>query len=255
MQDQREVQARIRSEKLASMGRMSAAVAHEIRNPLSAITQANALLTEDLSDPGQQRLASMVQQNAQRLEHIVQDVLHLTHAGAPDFQASTHSLDLCQTVQRVCRDWTSQNAAADQLALSLPQDSPTVWFDTEHLRRILINLLDNASRYASQRVACMLVSVETGLAGSSPMTSLRVWSDGAPLEPSVEQHLFEPFFSSESRSSGLGLYICRELCESHGATISYDRSERHLLDQSVLGNEFSVMFKSQPDSDTLPAPF
>ncbi len=254
MQDQREVQARIRSEKLASMGRMSAAVAHEIRNPLSAITQANALLTEDLSDPGQQRLASMVQQNAQRLELIVQDVLHLTHAGAPDGQASAQSLDLCQTVQRICRDWTSQNAAADQLALNLPPATTTVWFDTEHLRRILINLLDNAYRYASQREACILVSVDAGLAGANNTTSLRVWSDGAPLEPSVEQHLFEPFFSSESRSSGLGLYICRELCESHGATISYDRSERQFLEQSVLGNEFSVMFKSQPDGNTLPAP-
>jgi two-component system sensor histidine kinase PilS (NtrC family) len=70
-----------------------------------------------------------------------------------------------------------------------------------------------------------------------------VWSDGPPMEQSVEQHLFEPFFSSESRSSGLGLYICRELCEGHGATIAYQRSRRVARDTVLGGNEFFVSFR------------
>jgi two-component system sensor histidine kinase PilS (NtrC family) len=70
--------------------------------------------------------------------------------------------------------------------------------------------------------------------------SLHVWSDGAPLEPSVQRHLFEPFFSSESRSSGLGLYICRELCERHGATMAYERSAAG--GPAREGNEFIVLF-------------
>ena len=70
--------------------------------------------------------------------------------------------------------------------------------------------------------------------------SLQVWSDGAPLEPAVQRHLFEPFFSSESRSSGLGLYLCRELCERHGATIGYER--RALAAEGPEGNEFAVVF-------------
>ena len=72
--------------------------------------------------------------------------------------------------------------------------------------------------------------------------SLRVWSEGPPMDQSVERHLFEPFFSSESRSSGLGLYICRELCEGHGANIAYQRSTRELDGGQVDGNEFSVSF-------------
>jgi len=248
MQDQREIQARIRSEKLAGMGRMSAAVAHEIRNPLAAITQANALLTEDLSDPAQQRLAHMVGQNAQRLENIVRDVLHLTHAGEAGADDSARPLDLCESTERTCRDWTNQHGAGGELSVSLPQTQQTAWFDGEHLRRILINLLDNAHRFASHRPGSIQVSIEAAGEGrAKPGPTLRVWSDGAVLDPSVEQHLFEPFFSSESRSSGLGLYICRELCESHGAIISYDRSERWLAGQIASGNEFRVIFKLAPD--------
>lgn len=253
MQDQREIQARIRSEKLASMGRMSAAVAHEIRNPLAAITQANALLTEELSDPAQQRLAHMVGQNALRLENIVKDVLHLAQAGVPGADDSTQSLDLSECTTRICRDWSMQHLVATGITLNLTGDLPPVHFDAEHLRRVLINLLDNANRYASHRPGSIQVCAEmTGMDRQKRRVALRVWSDGPVLDASVEQHLFEPFFSSESRSSGLGLYICRELCESHGAGISYDRSKRSLTDQSVSGNEFSVTFKVAPNPPTKP---
>jgi two-component system sensor histidine kinase PilS (NtrC family) len=253
MQDQREIQARIRAEKLAGMGRMSAAVAHEIRNPLAAITQANALLTEDLQDPAQQRLAQMVQQNALRLETIVKDVLHLAHAGGPESEEPAQPLELIQATERICRDWANQHGATRDLTLTLAREVQWVSFDAEHLRRVLINLLDNAQRYASRQPGCIRVSVDvSGAKPSEPAASLRVWSDGNALEPSVEQHLFEPFFSSESRSSGLGLYICRELCESHGASIGYERRAQNLDAAPVTGNEFNVLFKTA--SPPQPAP-
>ncbi len=251
MQDQREVQARIRAEKLASMGRMSAAVAHEIRNPLAAITQANALLAEDLHDPAQQRLAAMVQQNAQRLEKIVRDVLHLAHAPSPDSAEPAMQLNLPETTRRICNDWKSHHALADSVLLNLPTDVLHVIFDPEHLRRVLINLLDNARRYASGQMACIQVDMLSPDAGASTAVArLRVWSDGAPLDPSVEQHLFEPFFSSESRSSGLGLYISRELCQGHGASMSYERNVRTVRGCLTQGNEFSVVFKPAPGGAT-----
>jgi two-component system sensor histidine kinase PilS (NtrC family) len=112
-----------------------------------------------------------------------------------------------------------------------------VRFDVEHLRRILINLLDNAARYAGTREGSIQIATRHGPNGRS---TLHVWSDGAPLDPAVQRHLFEPFFSSESRSSGLGLYICRELCERHGATIGYER--RTLSAAGQEGNEFFVSF-------------
>ena len=75
------------------------------------------------------------------------------------------------------------------------------------------------------------------------LVSLQVWSDGAPMDKSVERHLFEPFFSSESRSSGLGLYICRELCQRHGASISYQRLSRPTARGDIGGNAFTVGFR------------
>lgn len=80
---------------------------------------------------------------------------------------------------------------------------------------------------------------------------LSVWSDGQPMDQTVERHLFEPFFSSESRSSGLGLYICRELCEGHGASIAYYRTQRTVKGKSVEGNEFIVTFLTNPSRNSI----
>lgn len=252
LQDQRELQARLRIEKFASMGRMSAAVAHEIRNPLAAIVQANALLAEDLSHPAQQQLSRLVQQNAQRLEKTVHDILHIVQSPTADHAAQAQPLDLTLTLPRICRDWQSHGGDKPDIAVRIPATQAWVWFDPEHLRRIMINLLDNAQRYISTQPDAIQISLDKSWAASASIC-LRVWSDGAPLDPSVEQHLFEPFFSSESRSSGLGLYICRELCDSHGAEINYQRSARAMGDLMQTGNEFFITFKTLPPHDMHPA--
>jgi len=236
LQDLREIEARIRTEKLAAMGRMSAAVAHEIRNPLAAITQASALLGEDLVDPAHRQLTTMVQQNAQRLSRIVDDVLDVARAREQRLLPLDEQLALDPTVRTLAEEWVQHTQRQDVLiALGAPHCD--VRFDSEHLRRILVNLLDNASRYASEHEGSIQVSTDQGTGGRA---TLRVWSDGAPLEPAVQRHLFEPFFSSESRSSGLGLFLCRELCERHGACISYER--RAISAAGPEGNAFQISF-------------
>ncbi|MDA7417914.1 HAMP domain-containing sensor histidine kinase [Xenophilus arseniciresistens] len=237
LHDLRELEARIRTEKLAAMGRMSAAVAHEIRNPLAAITQASALLGEDLHEEGNRRLNDMVRSNAQRLARIVDDVLDMARARQQGEQRphAGPSLDLDAAVRHMTEEWVGHNARTS-VALSLGAHQ-TVDFDPEHLRRILVNLLDNAARYASAQERSIQVVTRVG---SDQRARLHVWSDGAPLDPAVQRHLFEPFFSSESRSSGLGLFICRELCERHGAQIGYAR--RPLSQDGAEGNLFSIHF-------------
>lgn len=236
LQDLRELEARIRTEKLAAMGRMSAAVAHEIRNPLAAITQASELLAEDLIDPAHRKLTGMVQHNAQRLARIVDDVLDVARARQQRLLPLGEMVALDVTVRTLTEEWVRQTRQQGVL-LMLSTDGCDVRFDVEHLRRILVNLLDNAARYAGERDGSIQVST---MIDNADRTHLQVWSDGAPLEPAVQRHLFEPFFSSESRSSGLGLFLCRELCERHGATIGYER--RALTANGPEGNEFFVSF-------------
>lgn len=243
VQDQREMEARMRTEKLVSMGRMSTAVAHEIRNPLAAIVQANALLDEEMADPKLQALTRMVRQNANRLERIVDEVLNISRVHQRVGESDPPSVQLNSLVGQICQDWAANARREAGLKTRFCDGHPAVEFDGEHLRRVLINLLDNASRYAGAGPESIQV-VTTEVAGGR--LALAVWSDGEPMEPSVERHLFEPFFSSESRSTGLGLYICRELCEGHGATIGFARVRRNVWATQVTGNEFRISFAPAP---------
>jgi two-component system sensor histidine kinase PilS (NtrC family) len=234
LQDLREAEARLRTEKLAAMGRMSAAVAHEIRNPLAAIAQANALLEEDLAEPAQRQLSALVRKNTQRLSQIVEEILNL--ARVQNEVPGPTWIELDPGVHSLAGEWQRHVEARERVRVMPGAAGAWVAFDNEHLRRVLVNLLDNALRYASTVPAAIVVATER----AEEQARLRVWSDGAPLDTSVQRHLFEPFFSSESRSSGLGLYICRELCERHGATIGYER--RTLAANGPEGNEFFVSF-------------
>ena len=122
--------------------------------------------------------------------------------------------------------------------MALQEPGALAVFDEDHLRRVLINLLDNALRHAERADAAIEVSTTSGQ--GEPL-QLRVWSWGPMIERTVQARLFEPFFSSDSRSSGLGLYICRELCMRHDASIGYQRVQRGGLD----GNEFFVTLRAQ----------
>ena len=252
LHDLREMEARLRTEKLAAMGRMSAAVAHEIRNPLAAIMQANALMDEDLTDPGQKRLALMVRQNAQRLARIAEEVLDIARVRHQAGQTEGDTLVLDDNVTALFNDWAQTNNAAQYVQTFLKASDSVVVFESDHLRRVLVNLLDNALRYIGKHADSLQIS--TGVA-TNGQAGLQVWSDGPPLEKTVERHLFEPFFSSESRSSGLGLYICRELCERHGASIAYQRIPRHTARGLVEGNAFSLVFRPAQTAHAADVPF
>jgi two-component system sensor histidine kinase PilS (NtrC family) len=218
LEDLRTAQARLQQEKLAAMGRVSAGIAHEIRNPLAAIAQANALLLEDDLRPDQQRLARMVADNARRLQRIVDEVMELAPVGGEHDAV----IDLRAVVAAATVDW-AQTAGLDlgpesRLHTELPAAPLGGRFDAEHLRRVLVNLLDNGLRHAGPAPGAVLLRLAPRDAHA---ITLLVQSDGEPIAPEVERHLFEPFFSTRSRGSGLGLYICRELCERYGATIEY----------------------------------
>jgi two-component system, NtrC family, sensor histidine kinase PilS len=236
LEDTRTALARLQQEKLAAMGRVSAGIAHEIRNPLAAIAQANALLLEDELAAPQQRLARIVADNAQRLKRIVDDVMEL----APGVEAVPQAIDLTAEAGACAAEWAGTVGvplgAESRLWVDLPGRPIGVSFDADHLRRVLVNLLDNAHRHASAERGAIFLRLAAREDGG---VRLSVLSDGAPIPPEVERHLFEPFFSTRSRGSGLGLYICRELCERYGARIEY----RALPAAEAARNEFAVTMK------------
>ena len=236
LEDVRTAQARLRQEKLAAMGRVSAGIAHEIRNPLSAIAQANALLMEDVLPEPQQRLLRMVADNVARLKRLVDEVMEVAPGTAP----LAGAIDATAAVADATADWARTNGVetgtGSRLRLDLPAAPLRVVFDAEHLRRVLINLLDNAKRHGSDAPDAIGVRLAARDEGS---VLLIVDSDGPPITQEVERYLFEPFFSTRSRGTGLGLYICRELCERYGASIEYR------LRPDGLRNLFMVLMRRE----------
>lgn len=239
-EDRATLMARARHDKLASMGRMSAGIAHEIRNPLAAISQANALLAEDLgADAGGQRLTALVASNVQRLQRIVDEVMLL----AAPIEAAPPVMELRVALTEVLDDWqrTQGLFGAQALQRQLPPGGALpVFFEPDHLRRVLLNLLDNGWRHA-QPAPRPWLWVQLKPLGEQ-LLQLSVLNPSPPLPPEVEKHLFEPFYSTRSRGAGLGLSICRELCERYGARIDY-QAQSHEGEPAVA---FVVQLRRAP---------
>ena len=254
LEDLRTVRARQRQDKLAAMGRMSAGIAHEIRNPLAAIAQANALLSEDATSPAQQRLTRMVDDNVNRLKHIVDDILTV----APGVRPPAPAIDPVEAVVATCNEWRSTHRleSGDDSLLHIDVSgchaSPShphlkVRFEPDHLQRVLVNLLDNALRYNSGEAGAIQVSLRwLPSATPSGLLMLSVGNDGEPIQGDTERALFEPFFSTSSRGTGLGLYISRELCERHGASIDYRQHPPAVRHR----NEFFITMPVEPPGAT-----
>lgn len=212
LEDIERVQAQAQQLKLAALGRLTANLAHEIRNPLAAISHAAELLGEDEIDPLRNRLARIIGDNAKRLNRLVTEILEL---GRRD-RAEPEYLY-----------WNSFSMALiEEYALHEPSVSSRVTvsgqdilfrFDRAHLHRVLWNLLSNALRHASNQDGA--VRLELRDQGRSGSAELHVIDDGSGIDPELRAQIFEPFFTTGGNGTGLGLYIARELCEANGATL------------------------------------
>jgi two-component system sensor histidine kinase PilS (NtrC family) len=188
----------------------------------------------------------MVAENAERLKRIVDDVMEV----APGTPPSNRIIDATAEVARICSEWarTVQLPLGERsrLKVRLPTEPMGVVFEPDHLRRVMINLLDNARRHASDNPGAIVLRLK---ADDDNKATLSVASDGPAIPPEVERYLFEPFFSTRSRGTGLGLYICKELCERYGATIDY----RPGAAQDTHRNVFLVaMRRGAPAATELP---
>lgn len=216
LQDLREIDARIQQEKLAAMGRLVASVAHEIRNPLGAIGQANQLAREFAGDTAQlERLHHLIGQNVERINRTVEDVLELGRTAPREI-----GLMLCAPLMRELHAEFDQPDQG-RIGLFIQDDAAQIRFDALHLRRVLVNLLSNARRYASNQPR----AIEMRQLGAGQVREIQVSNDGPLIDAELRAQLFEPFRTTSTRGVGLGLYISHELCLRNGARLLY-RLER-----------------------------
>jgi two-component system sensor histidine kinase PilS (NtrC family) len=206
LESARVVEERAQSAKLASMGRLTGSIAHEIRNPLAAIDQAAQLLDDEGVDPTTRRLTQIVRENAQRINGIVEDVLALSRSD----RAQPSKIDLL-------------GFAGDLVAELPPLPTVTVhgeqrsgWFDPLHLRLALTNLIRNAQRHCVSQVQVRVAAV------SVEEVEFVVMDDGKPIPSKIREHLFEPFYTTHAQGTGLGLYLAREYCLANRAHLTYE---------------------------------
>jgi len=215
MQDVSAIENQAQQLKLASMGRLTASIAHEVRNPLSAIGHATSLLAEDLHGPAEKRLLRIVGDNVARVNRMVEDILKLSRKVQPGGEP----VHLKAFLAELKAEFTETHGLADNMIYIGDAGERTVRFDGLHLREVLVNLLGNAIRYASGKPASIRLFPVLDATGR---VELHVQDDGPGITPEVRAHLFEPFYTTSSKGTGLGLYLARELCLNNGAMLDYE---------------------------------
>ncbi|OGS90341.1 MAG: hypothetical protein A2Z95_03000 [Gallionellales bacterium GWA2_60_18] len=228
LEDMQRVQAEAQQIKLAALGRLTANIAHEVRNPLSAISYATELLQEERVDSRQQRMLKIVLENTQRINRIVQDVMQLNRRD----RAQPEAFELEMLLRAFVDEFVPTERAGSGVIALASAPGIMVSFDRGHLRQVLWNLCGNALRYGR------------GLEGSIMLTArveggrivLDIRDDGPGIAAEHRGKLFEPFFTTADEGSGLGLYIAKELCEANGASLEYR------ADDGMAGACFRITF-------------
>ncbi|MEE4251591.1 MAG: HAMP domain-containing sensor histidine kinase, partial [Alcanivoracaceae bacterium] len=230
LEDQRQLAQEAQQLKLASLGRMSATIAHEIRNPLSAISHATGLLAEAQLDEGDRRLLDIVSANVKRMNGIIDDVLNLSRRQS----SAAERLMLAEFVNRICKHWYQRGKTEEQIRPRIPANLQ-IRFDPGQLEQVIDNLIGNAFRHGGED-AC--IELSAGTQKDSGMPWLKIADNGPGISDSVRPHLFEPFFTTSHQGTGLGLFVCRELCEANQAQLD--------LADTATGTSFVITF-AHPD--------
>lgn len=239
IQDVSEIENKAQQLKLASMGRLTASIAHEFRNPLSAISHAASLLKEDAKSSAELRLLNIVSDNVVRLNRMIEDILKLSRKA----HAQTEPLMLGPFLAELLAEFNETHALSSSLISLGAMAQHKVRFDSLHLREVLANLLSNALRYASGRDGSISIRAIEPKRGR---LELHVRDDGPAIAPEVRAHLFEPFYTTSSKGTGLGLYVARELCLNNGAMLDYEyRMDTAADNGGQLGGRFVITFAVQ----------
>ena len=205
--------------KLASLGRLTASIAHEIRNPLGAISHADQLLAESSNlDNNQVRLTEIIHTHTERVNGIIENILQLSRR------------DNTVPEKIVLKEWLdkfvdelimSQNIGRQVVAHSVEPETLTIQFDITQLHQIVWNLSNNGLRFSENYPENPRLELRGGFLDNSKRAFLDVIDHGPGIDSKTAQQIFEPFFTTDEKGTGLGLYIARELCELNKAILQY----------------------------------
>lgn len=231
LEDLSRAQSQAHQLKLAALGRLTANIAHEVRNPLGAISHAAELLQEEpaVTDTTR-RLISIIRDNSRRIDRMVSDVLNLNRGD----RARRESLPLAEFLQNFVERFCEVEKIRPELFTLELDAGPRVLFDRNHLDQVMWNLCRNAARHCRGGPGSIRIRVGTMRSGS--IVKLDVVDDGPGVPRELRGQLFEPFFTTAAGGTGLGLYIARELCEANGAILDYV--------ESTAGAQFTLMCRA-----------
>ena len=237
IEDWSQMQTQAHQVKLAALGRLTANIAHEIRNPLSAISHANQLLQEEEdNNPATTRMLQIIADNVQRLDQIIKDVLELNRRDRTN-QEMIH-------LENFMTDFYTQFCAVEKIPancfkLSLHNSDTMIAFDRRHLNQILWNLCKNGWRHSKNNENSLKLTVTTS--SKRQDVQIEIADDGEGIPENVRNHLFEPFFTTEKSGTGLGLYIARELADANGAKLQLKTSAK--ATNTHIGTQFIMYIK------------
>ncbi len=209
---------KVQQSKLAALGRLSASIAHEIRNPVGALSHAAQLLSEAEHIGAQdQRFIEIIQTNSRRVSEIIENILQLSRKDVvkPEvMQLRPWIIDFVKEFESTLELFEGQ--------ISVPNGEDTeVRMDRRHLHQVVWNLCENAMKYASEAAGGIAVEISFGRLASSGRPYLEIADHGPGIPDDMQESVFEPFATGRTGGTGLGLYVCRELCERNRANLRY----------------------------------
>jgi two-component system sensor histidine kinase PilS (NtrC family) len=222
LEDTSKVAHQAQQMKLASLGRLTAGIAHEIRNPLGAISHASQLLAEsELLDAADRKMTDIILRHARRMNGIIENVLQLSRRKQPEAQL----LDLYPWIQEFITTYTAEGGIQAHINIESAAEEIQARFDPSQLEQVLANLFDNGLRYSKEGAGMSALKLRIGVNEISKRAYVDIIDFGKGIDEKNLQHIFEPFFTTNRTGTGLGLYLCRELCEANQAQLDYIKSK------------------------------
>ncbi|MFT4727938.1 MAG: two-component system sensor histidine kinase PilS (NtrC family) [Granulosicoccus sp.] len=221
IEDSTEVQRQAQQLKLAALGRLSASIAHEIRNPLGAISHAAQLLGESTElNKGDIRLSEIIQNHCVRMNDVIENVLQMSRRRS----AQVKKLGLDEWVTGFVEDFSAGRATKPNIQIKNKTNGMQVEFDPLHLSQVLGNLCQNGLRYSEKKTGVDKLLIEYGRDEASNSAYIAVIDYGDGVGKGLVPNLFEPFYTTETSGTGLGLYLSRELCEANESRLGYSQA-------------------------------